>query len=207
MTGRARMILVVVGVVLVCVVFYFLFIRARQNELGQVRTDISNEQSRTVQLQSELARLRDLQDRAFELEADLAEIRDLVPQDDEVPAFLTLVQDAATASGVDLDEISPELPKPPPEGAPLAEIRARIRVEGGYFALQDFVRRMYELDRAVRVDNLTMNGSEDPETAETTISLEMTARIFFENVLQQGQTTAPPAGTAPAPAPAPSPSP
>ena len=180
MTARTRLILSVLGVVVVLIAFFFFFIRPRQQELTQVREDVEAEEARTVQLQAELQRLQDLQANAPELEAELAKIRGFVPKDDEIPNFIFLVQDAANAAGVDFVQITPELPKPPPEGAALAEIRSSIGAGGGYFAIQDFIRRLYALDRAVRLDNLSLTGSEDSETGEVTITISSNARIFFE---------------------------
>ena len=179
MSARMRIILSILGVLVVLTAFFFLFIRPRQQELTRVEDEIEAEEARTIQLRSELARLQDLQANAPELEAELAKIRGFVPRDDEVPNFIFLVQDAANASGVDFVQISPELPKPPPEGAALAEVRTTLGAGGGYFAVQDFIRRLHALDRAVRIDNLTLAGTED-EFGEVQITLTATARIFFE---------------------------
>jgi Tfp pilus assembly protein PilO len=174
------MILSVIGIFVILLAFFFLFIRPRQQELARVEESIVTEEARTQQLETELARLQDLQANAPELQAELATIRGFVPEDDQVPNFIFLVQDAANEAGVDFVSITPELPKPPPEGAALAEIRAQIGAGGGYFAVQDFIRRLHALDRAVRIDNLTLAGAEDPETGDVRITLTSAARIFFE---------------------------
>jgi Tfp pilus assembly protein PilO len=179
MSARARMILTAVASVLVLVAFFFLFIKPRQNELGKVRDEVEQEEARTVSLRSELRRLQALQENAPELEAELARFRELVPRNHEVPNFIFLVQEAADEAGVDFVNIIPELPKAPPEGAPVAEVRATIGAGGGYFSVQDFLRRLYDLDRALRVDTVTMSGREE-ETGETTITLDMISRVFFE---------------------------
>ena len=179
MSARSRIILSVLAVLVVLIGFFFLAIRPRQQELGRVEDEIESEEARTNQLQTELARLQELQANAPELEAELATIRGFVPRDDEVPNFIFLVQDAANAAGVDFVQITPELPKPPPEGAALAEVRATIGAGGGYFAVQDFIRRLHGLDRAVRIDNMTLSGTEE-ETGETVITFTSIARIFFE---------------------------
>jgi Tfp pilus assembly protein PilO len=193
MSARTRMILAGVAVGVVLVAFVFLFIRPRQSELGEVRDDVEQEEARTVSLRSELRRLQALQENAPKLEAELARFRELVPARDEVASFIFLVQDAANAAGVDFVQISPELPKPPPEGAPVAEVRATIGAGGGYFSVQDFMRRLYDLDRALRIDNLALTGQENEETGETDLTVTLTSRIFFE----------PPGGVAGAPATAP----
>ena len=179
MSARARMILTAVASVLVLVAFFFLFIKPRQNELGRVRDEVEQEETRTVSLRSELRRLQALQENAPKLEAELARFRELVPRNHEVPNFIFLVQEAADEAGVDFVNITPELPKTPPEGAPVAEVRATIGAGGGYFSVQDFLRRLYDLDRALRVDSVTMAGEEE-ETGETNITLDMTSRVFFE---------------------------
>ena len=202
MTPRTRMILVGVGAALVCLLFYFFFIRGRQSDLQAVRDQVAAERSKTIELQAELARLEELQDQAPQLQAELAEIRQLVPRNHEVPNFIFLVQDAANEAGVDFVQITPELPDIPPEGAALAEVRATIGAGGGYFAIQDFVRRLYNLDRAVRIDNLTMSGGAaegEDQAGPTTVTFTGVARIFFETPAAPAPATGTaPAGTAPA---------
>jgi Tfp pilus assembly protein PilO len=199
--ARARLILAVVAALAVCVAFYFLFVRSRQGELAEVRAQIDEEQARTVELEATLSRLEGLQANAAKLEARLAEIRELVPPDDDVANFMFQVQDEANRAGVSFVEITPELPKPPPEGAQVAEVRAVIGAEGDYFALQDFLRRLYELDRALRIDNLAITSEESEETEALTVTLTATARIFFELPAGGAAPVAPAPGTAPAPAP------
>ena len=202
MNARTRLILSVLAVLVVLAAFFFFFIRPRQAELADVKDTIETEQARTVQLQAELQRLQDLQANAPELEAELAKIRGFVPRDDEVPNFLFLVQDAANAAGVDFVSITPELPKPPPEGAALAEIRAQIGAGGGYFEIQDFIRRLHALDRAVRLDNLTLTGAEDADTGDVIVTMDSIARIFFEAPGAAATGAIDPAtGLAPAPSP------
>ena len=198
MSNRVRMFLVVAGVVAVCAAWFFLFIRPRQAELAQVRADTVAEENRSIALQSELARLEQLQANAPALEAELAATRRLIPSDNEVANFVLLVEEAATLADIDFVNVTPELPKPPPEGAPLAEVRTVIGAEGGYFEIQDFFRRLHDLDRAVRVDLMALAPAADAATAGVSVDpaaasklrLDVTARIFFE----------PPEGVSAAPA-------
>lgn len=195
------MVLSVLLVIVVLVAFFFFFIRPRQQELTRVEESIEAEEARTTQLRAELARLQDLQANAPELEAELARIRGFVPKDDEIPNFIFLVQDAANQAGVDFVQITPALPKPPPEGAALAEIQVQIGAGGGYFAVQDFIRRLHALDRATRLDNIALSATEE-EGGDVTLQLVSAARIFFE--APEGATGAAVPG-APAASPAPSP--
>jgi Tfp pilus assembly protein PilO len=201
------MLIAVVAGILVCLLFYAFAIRPRKSELSDVREQVGAETAKKAQLQTELTQLEDLQKREPQLEAELAKIRKLVPQDDEVPNFIFQMQEAANAAGVDFIEMTTELPKQPPEGAPLAEVRAAIGATGGYFAVQDFIRRIYDLDRAVRIDGLVLAQAE-PDKA--TVKFTANARVFFELPggtvpISTGTTTTTTAPQPPAPVPSPSP--
>ncbi len=184
MTGRTRLIAAIAGALALLLLFYFFLIRPRRAELAEVRAQVAAEEQRTATLQLELQRLQELQANAPQLEAELAEIRQYVPRNHETANFIFQVQDAANEAGVDFVTITPELPKQPPEGAALAQVRIVIGTEGGYFAVQDFMRRLYNLDRALRIDVMTMTGNAEgtPGTAAggVTLNLEITSRVFFE---------------------------
>ena len=197
-TPRAQIVLAIVASVVVLALFFFLFVSPRRDRLSEVRAEVEAARQQTVTLQAELDRLQALQDDAARLNARLVEVRKLVPENDELAQFIFQVQDEANRAVVSFVQVTPELPKPPPERAQLAEIRITIGAEGGYFSIQDFLRRLYDLERALRVDILQMVGTQDAETGETTIDLEATARIFFE--IPPGTTVAPPADPAAEPA-------
>jgi len=201
-SNRIRMILVIFGILALCAAWFFFFIRPRQAELAKVRADTVEAEDKTVALQAELDRLEQLQANAPALEAELAATRRLIPSENEVANYIFLVEEAATQADIDFVNVTPELPKPPPEGAPLAEIRTVIGAEGGYFEIQDFFRRLYNLDRAVRVDLMALAPAGETATAGAVVDpaaadklrLDVTARIFFEP--PEGASTA---AAAPAP--------
>lgn len=203
MSDRNKMILSIAAVVVVLLAAFFLFVRPQQQELGQLKADVAAENQETSQLNAELERLQELERNAPELQADLNEFREAVPQQDEVASFIFQVQEAANEAGVGFVQVTPEVPKSPPEGASLAEVRTTIGASGSYFAVQDFVRRLYDLDRAVRIDNLQVQKAEEEaegSTGETELNLTAISRVFFELPAgATGGTTT----TTPAPAPAP----
>lgn len=198
MSGRARLILTAVLVALACVVLYFFFIRPQRQELAQVRMDIDAANNLTTQLTVELQRLQELQANQPELEAELARFRQFVPLRPELANFIFQVQAAANSAGLDFVDITPELPASPPEGAALAQVRSQIGAAGGYFALQDFVRRIYNLDRAMRVDDFVLSvGSTEP--FGTRLRMTMSVRMFYELPESAVVTTTPVPGVTPTP--------
>jgi Tfp pilus assembly protein PilO len=211
MSPRRRLIAVIAALAAVNLLFLFFFIGSRRTELGDVKDDIEATENQAVRLRATLARLEELQGRAPRLQAQLSEVRSFVPPDDDVANFIFQVQEAADEAGVGFVQVTPELPKAPPEGTDLAQARVVIGTRGGYFSIQDFIRRLYDLDRAVRIDNLSMSTLEDEERAETTIQVELTVRIFFEppagGSAAVGAAPAPEAAASPSPSPSPSPTP
>ena len=222
MRGRVRIIGAAAIALVVCLLFFMFFIRPRKADVSKVNEDIAAAEAQTQSLQLEVDRLQALKDNAPELNALLEEIRGYVPKEDELPNFIFQVEEAADAAGVSFIKITPELPKPPATATTLAEIRITINATGGFFSLQDFIRRLYSLDRALRVDTLSLvadgdagGGDETGTGTETTVTsasdgdltLTIAARIFFElpanapvGTTPPADTGAPPAdGTAPAP--------
>ena len=205
------MILAVVLSLAVSGAFYFFFVKSRQSELSEVKANVETARSETVSLNAELSRLKGLQENAPKLEARLNEFREAVPQDDQVANLIFQVQDAANKSGINFVQVDPDVASPPLEGAQVAQVKVVIGAKGGYFSLQDFVRRLYGLDRALRIDQMDMVANEqgDSSTSVTDlISMTTTARIFFELPAGGVQAapgtvpTAPAAPTTEAPAPA-----
>jgi Tfp pilus assembly protein PilO len=202
---RARLTLTLVASLVVCVAFYFFFVQSRKSELADVRDQVQAAENESQSLQAELQELQSLKENAPRAEARLNEIRELIPQKDQVANFIFLVQDAANRAGVDFVTVTPEQPKAPVEdpSASVAQVRVTLGAKGDYFALQDLVRRLYDLDRAVRIDNLALDAEEDEETGITTVTLTAAARIFFENsgaapaAATSDTTTAPAATTTP----------
>jgi hypothetical protein len=113
--------------------------------------------------------------------------------------FIFQVQDSSNSAGLDFVQITPELPKAPAEGADLAQVRATIVAKGGYFALQDFLRRLYGLDRALRVDTVAV-AVDSLEPFGTRLAMTITARFFYE-VPEVTTAVAPLPGVTPTPTP------
>ena len=206
MNARAKIILVTVSILLLTLLFFLFLIKPRSSTLAERKTQIEAAQNETANLERQLAELQELKKNAPKAQALLAEIREKVPQANEIPNFIFQVQQAANSSGVGFVQITPELPKAPPESAALAQVRITIGAKGGYFAVQDFIRRLTRLDRAVRIDLLTIAGVEDEVEARERgrTDLQIAARVFFE-LPPSGASAATTAGSASTPPPTPPP--
>lgn len=200
MSGRTRIILTLLGVLLACIALYWFFVKPQRAELARVNEQVEQEEIRTTQLQAELRRLQELQRNAPQLEAELAEMRSFVPPKPDLSNFIFQVQEAANRAGLDFVQITPQLPEAPPEGAALAQVESSIAATGGYFALQDFLRRLYALDRALRADSLTI-AVNSLQPYGTRLAMTLSTRIFFEAPGDTPSAIAPAPGSSPTPTP------
>ena len=209
MTGRSRLIVTIAGALAVLLLFYFFMIRPRKSELAEVKAQVEVEEQKTTQLRLELARLEALRDDAPKLQADLVKIEQFVPRNHETPNFIFTIEETANEAGVEIFQLTNQQAKAPKEGATVAEVAVDLGVRGGYFAVQDFMRRLYDLDRALRIDVVTMAGDLD-DAGSVVIEVQMSARIFFQLPEQSAPApgTTPVPGTTPlAPSPTPTPAP
>lgn len=178
MRGRAGLIVAIIGALVFNLLVYLFVVNPKRSELAEVRSTIEAERARTVQLQTELERLQALQENAPRLEAQLARIREFVPVRPEVPNLIFQIQQAANRAGIDFVQITPQLPEQPPEGALVAEVKMAVGAKGGYFAMQDFIRRLYDLDRALRIDSFSLTAEDT--AGQIRLNMASSARVFFE---------------------------
>lgn len=204
MSGRTRLILTIAAVIVACLALYWFFVKPQRAELARVNDEIAQEEIKTTQLEAELQRLQGLQANAPALQAELSEIRRFVPKKPDLSNFIFQVQEAANRAGLDFVQISPELPAGPPEGAALAQVQSSIVASGGYFSLQDFLRRLYGLDRALRADTVTI-AVQSLEPYGTRLTMTLSTRIFFEVPGETPAALAPAPGATPTPTPTPTP--
>jgi Tfp pilus assembly protein PilO len=179
-SGRTRLIAAGVIALLLLGLFYLFLIRPRKSELSDLRAQVEQENSRTITLTTELKHLRELQANAPRAQAELSRIQQFVPKTTEQADFILQVDAAAKQANVDFVNVVSQPPKTPPEGAQLAEVLTEVDARGGYFAIQDFIRRLHDLRRAVRIDGMDITSEEDPVTGDTVLVVKMNARIFFE---------------------------
>lgn len=202
MRGRSRLLVAIAAVLAVLLLFYFFMIRPRKSELAEVKAQVEVEEQKTAQLRLELARLEALRENAPKLQAELAKILQFVPKNHEIPNFIFTIEDTANEAGVEILSLTNELPKPPKEGATIAEIAVQMNITGGYFSVQDFMRRLYDLDRALRLDVVALTGGLT-EAGDVEIGVQMNARMFFQLPEAAAPITTP--GTVPVPVVSPTP--
>jgi Tfp pilus assembly protein PilO len=174
-TNRAPLIGVLVAV-LIAVLFWFLLYTPRNDDLEAVRAETATLETRRSSLQNEVARLREVQANEVQIRAALARLEEFVPSGTAQATAVRQFQLAADAAGVEILTLAFAEPavveEAPPTGTPgtsLARIAVNMTVEGGYFQVVDFFRRIeVETPRAVLMTNANVAEGDDGFPSLTT---------------------------------------
>ena len=89
------------------------------------------------------------------LEKQLETLKTIVPEEKEVDEFMRLLQEAASASGVQIRSLAAQAVVPKDYHY---ELPFLISVDGPYFSIEDFFARLSRLSRIINVGDLTFTG-------------------------------------------------
>lgn len=207
---RRAPLLVTVAAVVLAVAMWFLLFAPEREEQALLREEITGLVAQQNALRLQIARLEEIKANELDVRADIARLEQYIPDGAAQPSAIRQLQLVADASGVDITSVSfaqpaavPGAPAPPVPDTVLASVPVSIVIEGGYFQLTDFLRRVEaEMPRALLVDSVTITEAQQPARFPT-LSVSMSTRMF--TVVPASAVA--PAVAAPGATPAPSPSP
>jgi Tfp pilus assembly protein PilO len=205
---------IVVALVLT-LAFWFLLYKPASDQQAVVESEIATLEDQQRTLQTQIDQLRDVEARQVEIRAALARLEEYIPSGPAQPTAIRQFQRASDAAGTEITTIifgEPTVPEAAAEAAPadtgvpgttLANIPVTMTIEGGYFQVVDFFRRLeVDVPRAALLE--TVDVEEAPLEGFPTLAATWTGQLFA--VIPLGDLVDTAAGV-PAPAPSPSPSP
>lgn len=168
MRNRSPIIAALVAVVLGAG-FYFLLWDPKNDELDETLAETAELETQRGQLVNELARLREIEEREVEFRAAVSRLEEYIPTGPTQAQAIRQFQTTADAAGVTIASVSfstpTVVPEAPPTGSPddvLAEITVSMVVDGGYFQVVDFFRRLeVDVPRAVLQQGVSMGEGPD----------------------------------------------
>lgn len=184
---RRNVIIMILLLIVIAVAFFFLLFQPQSRNIEDARLAADAMEQREQELQLELRRLESLKAQAPELQAKLQKLDSAIPTNDpQLAQFILLVEEAANTSGIEWLSVAPSVPAAS-EGQPnTLEVTISMNITGGYFQIQDFMVRLENLSRALKISSVSLSPGELPSL---TVSMQM--KMFL--------TTAPQAAV-PAPA-------
>lgn len=169
MEPRQRNILVggVALILLVLVGYYVFLLGPLREDLNERQAERQAKQQQLNQLESEIARLEEIQSRAPEIERQLLQLSRRLPEQPEIPTLVVQVQEIAEESGVTQLLVEPGEPEEPEDGGDYTIIPVTMSFEGSYEELQNFLLRLRNLTRLVTVETVVYEVAAE-EGEETT---------------------------------------
>jgi len=158
-------------------------------EAERVAVDDAN--ARLKPLDANVQSLRVYQQRRVELQGEMTALQKqletlqaIVPENKEVDEFITMVQGAASASGVMIRKIETQ---PVVSEQYHYAMPVKLTADGPYFALLDFFTRLGRLSRIINVGDMKLSQVSEGRgataqfrtTPGTTVTAEFTITTFF----------------------------
>lgn len=198
--------------------FYFLLYKPASEEQAAIEAETAALEQQQAALTTQIAQLRDIEARQVEINAAKARLEEYIPEGPSLPSAIRQFQRAADAAGADIASVTfgtPAVPDPATTGTAaadtgdpgttLANIPITMTVNGGYFRVVDFFRRLeVETPRAVLVQ--TVAAVEEPEAGFPTLAVTWNGQMFAVvpvGDVGTGGGTGPVPGATPTPTPAP----
>ncbi len=160
LSPRDQIILAVVVAVLILLGFAILGLRPQFSRIAELRGQQQEEFKKKQNSEATLQRLQEAKKEAAETEAKLIEIGKSLPEDPQLASLLVEIQDTANETGIDFVSIKPG---DMAQQKDFTKIPLQMHVTGSFFDLVDFLYRLKDIKRKIRVDKITISGEEWPK--------------------------------------------
>lgn len=179
--NRTAALLTALVAVAVIALSFMLLIKPKMDEVAELEAEADTVRTQQAQVQSEISALEQVRATSPNLEAELAALGAIVPRSPDLPSALRQLQMAADDSGVTLLSVAPGRPSSAgvAEVPDLTTISLNLSLEGGYFQVVDFLRRLEDpaiTARAILIGSVDASPTEYP-TLSVTVSGQMYALL------------------------------
>lgn len=194
MTSKAPLIAILACVVLAAG-FYFLAWQPKAEEQTALEDETAQLEDEAQRLRNEIAALEEIKANEVEIRAAITKLEEYIPEGPAQPAVVRQLQDAADEAGVAIESMSfgePERVEGAPEtgepGTVLARIESSFDLDGGYFQIVDFLRRIeVDVPRAVLVRDLSLSGGDEYPALSGSWSGDLFAIVPTGEALEPGE--------------------
>jgi Tfp pilus assembly protein PilO len=197
-TSMQKMIAAAVGFVVLAVVAVVLLVMPMRTQLDDLATQKVAAEQQLQQAQLVLSRLQDAKSRSAGTQAQLLKIGTEMPDSPELPTLIMELQDIANADDISVTSFTPAAPTPA-AGGKFTEIAMTTQLTAKWDDLLDYLTKLNQSTRLLRVTNVTVGPAASSVTTETadkddpdlTVALTTKAYVMGTNgVIAKASTTA-----------------
>jgi Tfp pilus assembly protein PilO len=178
-------------------------ISPKASQVRKTQKEVETAQQQEGVLRTQLEQLQAAAKDAPKDRKRLAALQRQIPPNADLPGIIRLLNNTSDKSGVDFMTVSPGQPS---TGGPVSTIPVQITIQGGFFAVDQYLYLLEHLPRVSKVTTLQVNSGS--QASVTTLQVSLTAN-FFTTDPSAGPGSIPgiqpPVSSSPAPVPSPTP--
>lgn len=164
-------------VVALLLAWWFLLYSPKGEEIAEVETQIEDVQAQQVQARNRINSLKDVRQRAPEIEAQINAADAIIPPGPALPGAYRQLQMAADAAGVELPSIAISRPGGGEGANPMS---VSLSINGGYFQIVDFLRRIE--DPTITPRGIVWGSVSVAPSAYPTLTASLSGTMFARHV-------------------------
>ena len=158
MNKKLWIILTAVACVLILVGGWFLLVSPQRAKVASIKADTESQQSVNQGLQSKLSILQAGAAQVPAQQAQIDKIKQQIPTAPQLPTLIRSVSQAASDAGVTLGTFTPASPTDVVGAAGVSFVALTVSVKGGYFALEQFLNNLEQIQRALLVNGVAIDS-------------------------------------------------
>ncbi|RJP64271.1 MAG: hypothetical protein C4532_19435 [Candidatus Abyssobacteria bacterium SURF_17] len=163
---------------------YFLMLNVVKGEIEQVRVEISKTQGELNEARLIAAKRDGLIKEIEQVKQKISNFEDKLPTDKEIPRLLSQFQQIAELNGMKYMSINAE---PMDEKELYVRIPFKVRVNGGYPVIGEFLRSLEFGNRFIKVEDLDI-GPQDKGSSEASFVISTYMFVTKEKTGESGVT-------------------
>ena len=182
MSNRRPLVVGIVSFVIAALVLVMM-VMPKRSKISELQTQIAEANNQTSQLQTQVSVLRDAKQQAPKIAKQLAELNAEIPESADLPSLLRKLERQANRAGVELEGIAPNIPT---AAGPYSTIPVEVRIQGSYFAVEEYLYKLESIARATKVTSVTFAPGSVLPQLQVTVSTQ-----FFTLDTSSGPGSAP----------------
>src|SRR6516162_5336950 len=156
MSVPARVGILTLVAALAFAVFYFVYLNNKMQENRELQTKIDDKNRENATLRQYEPKLAELNRSLVILEMQMDRVKKVVPEEKNSDDFIRILHDTAATSGI---EIRRYTAMPAGNHEFYTDVPFSIDIDGPYYSVLGFFRRVAELERIVNIDNMQMSNT------------------------------------------------
>jgi len=147
-------------------------ISPKASQVRKKQKEVQTAQQQEGTLRTQLEQLQAAAKDAPKDRKRLAVLQRQIPPSADLPGIIRLLNNTADRSGVDFMTIAPSAPA---AAGPISTIPVQITIQGGFFAVDQYLYLLEHLPRVSKVSTLTLGAG---STGLPSLNLSLTANFF-----------------------------